>query len=97
VNTLKAVEVYALNGCILWNLDLMSIEWFGAFCLVVGFELRASCLLDQGSDTHPPALFCFSYFLSKFLSFCPGLASDCDFPTYGLLYSWDMYHHARLV
>jgi hypothetical protein len=63
----------------------------------MGFELRASQLLLLGRcsttwDTSP-ALFCFSHFSDRVSCFCRVLASDCNPPTSGSLYSWD-YRHA---
>jgi hypothetical protein len=49
--------------------------------------------LDSITWAMTPALFCFSYFSSKFFHLCLGLPSDHDPPTYALLHSWD-YRHA---
>jgi hypothetical protein len=38
---------------------------------------------------YAPALFFFIYFDGAVLYFCPGLVSDGDPPTYGLLHDWD--------
>jgi hypothetical protein len=68
---------------------------FGFFLLsVLGFELRAWCLLGRHSAAWVtlPALFCFSYFLGRVSPFCQGPASDCSSSTYDLAHSWDDRH-----
>jgi hypothetical protein len=70
--------------------DNLVLEIFFFFFLsVLGFELKASCLLGSLStlNSQPPtASFCFSYFLNRvFLLFC--LGSRFSYPY--LLSSWD--------
>jgi hypothetical protein len=69
-------------------------HWTVHFLFVVlGFELRASCLLDrittwnQLLEAFPRALFCCSYFSYRVSSFCSGLALVLDLPIYCLLCS----------
>jgi hypothetical protein len=53
---------------------------------VLGFELRASCLLDSAlllvSHALSPPFFHFNYFSASVSRFFLGLALDCDPPTY---------------
>jgi hypothetical protein len=64
--------------------------FFFFFFGILGFELRASCLLGRWLYhlSHPPALFCIGYFQDRVSrTVCPWLASNCDPPGLCLLSS----------
>jgi hypothetical protein len=75
-----------------WFSLLIDIVWFCfsylfvylLFLVIGNFELYALHLPGKCSTTQatPPALFGFSYFLSRISCFCPGLASGCDSTSY---------------
>jgi hypothetical protein len=52
------------------------------------------CLL-AGTLSSPSPFFCFSHFSDRISHLCPGLALDCDLPTYYLPCSWiiGVHHH----
>jgi hypothetical protein len=64
------------------------------FFPVLGFESRASRLLGQNSTTWAtsPGLFSFRHLQGMVSHFCPGMASDCDSPTYLSHRSWNYRH-----
>jgi hypothetical protein len=68
---------------------------------VLEFELLPSGLSGRHSTTQakPPALFCFSYFSHRVLSFCTGLASDIDLHIYAFHIAGitDTCHYAGFI
>jgi hypothetical protein len=67
----------------LWYMGTNQSVVYFFFWAVLGFELRASCLLGRHSTT------CFHYFSDRVSHVCLGPTSDCDPSTYNLLHSWD--------
>jgi hypothetical protein len=88
-----------LNGLLVLGLEQLPCSAVGLqiilsfllfFWSVVGFELKASCLLSFTTRVTPPALFGLGIFeIGGLVNYLPGLASNCDPPDLCLLSSWD--------
>jgi hypothetical protein len=61
--------------------------------VLLGFELRDSCLLGRHPTTEaiPPAFFCFGYFWGR-VSLYAQASVDCDPTSFVSLHSWDDRH-----